>query len=95
MASCHFCGGGLEIVGRVMKKDVCPSCGRDLHCCVQCRFHDPGYHNQCREPKAEMVHDRDRVNFCDYFEFMGAAADGAPSDRDQARRTLDDLFKKG
>jgi len=93
MPLCAFCGQALEPRQRTLFKDVCPACRRDLHCCLQCRFHDPAYHNQCREPKAHMVIDRDRANRCDEFEFRGRA--GAGSDpRGQARQALDDLFKK-
>ena len=94
MPFCHFCGDRVEITGRVMRKDVCANCGRDLHCCLQCRFHDPGRHNQCREPKSDMVRDRDKVNTCDYFEFAGGEQKGGESEKDRARRRLDDLFKK-
>jgi hypothetical protein len=93
MARCCFCQQELALVGRVMMKDMCPSCGRDLHCCKQCRFHDPGYHNQCREPKADMARERDKANLCDYFEFRGASPD-AGSGQSEARKKLEDLFRK-
>ena len=95
MARCYFCGGEVPIEGRVMRKDACPHCRRDLHACVQCRFHDPGRHNRCREPKAEMVAERERANQCDYFEWAGARAGGRGPDPGAARRRLEDLFKKG
>ncbi len=94
MPECFFCRGEIEIKTRVMRKDVCPHCGRDLHCCLQCRFHDTGFHNQCREPKAEMVRDRDRANLCDYFEFQGARGGEETSQKDEAKKRLDDLFRK-
>lgn len=72
MSVCYFCKKALDIRERVMRKDVCPACGKDLRCCVQCRFHDPGYHNQCREPKAGMVREREKANLCDYFSWSGA-----------------------
>jgi hypothetical protein len=94
MPLCAFCGHVIEPRDRVLRKDTCPACCRDLHCCRQCRFHDPAYHNQCREPKTDMVSDRERANLCDYFEFRGRAAAPAPDPRGQARRALDDLFRK-
>jgi hypothetical protein len=93
MPRCFFCNREVPVTGRVMRKDACPSCGRDLHCCRQCRFHDPAYHNQCREPKAEMVRERDKANVCDYFEFAGARGGPGP-DPDAAHRRLEDLFRK-
>ena len=39
-----------------------------MHCCRNCRFYDPAYHNQCREPQAERQVDKERGNFCEYFD---------------------------
>jgi hypothetical protein len=55
--------------------------------------------NRCREPNAEWVTDRERANFCEFFQLAdvphgGAAAGKAALDRAaEARRKLDDLFK--
>lgn len=95
MPVCFFCGKDLELTGRVMKNDTCPSCKGDLHACVQCRFHDPAYHNECVEPKSEMVRDRDKSNSCGYFEIGAKKVSGEyENGRDKARNALDDLFKK-
>lgn len=94
MKRCHFCGSELDMEGRVGRRDQCPFCGRDLHICLNCRFYDPGAYNQCHEPQAERVVDKERSNFCDYFSFREA---GAPDDRKghkNARDTLEKLFKK-
>jgi len=91
MPTCYFCRREIAVVGRVIRKDVCPACGRDLHACVQCRFYDPGYHNKCREPKAGMVRERERANVCDYFEI--APDRPAGEDVNDAKRKLEALFK--
>ncbi len=94
MSACHFCHTALDPKMRVVRESVCPNCQRDLHACVQCRHYDRNVHNQCREPQAEWVTDRDRRNFCDYFSLNSAVATGAKSDRAQTARTkLDQLFK--
>lgn len=97
MYRCYFCNGELEFKDKVMRKDTCTHCGRDLHCCLQCRFYDPSYHNDCREPQAEMVRDRDKANMCDFFRFCGAGTsgeDGEEDAREKAKKELDRLFKK-
>ena len=43
-------------------------CDGDLHYCRNCRFFDPGKHNQCAETQAEWVSEKERANFRDYFE---------------------------
>lgn len=91
---CHGCGTEIQVEGRVARSDECPSCARPLHCCRNCRFHDPTAHNQCREPQAEWVADRESANFCDYFEPSAGGGAGIAEDRStEARRKLDDLFK--
>jgi len=97
MYKCYFCNGELDIKEKVMRKDTCPHCGRDLHCCLQCRFYDPSYHNDCREPQAEMVRDRQKANMCDFFQFSGAestAKNVEEESREKAKKELDRLFKK-
>ena len=93
---CFACNESSEIAAgeRVGFRDTCDRCGADLHACRSCQHHDPGAHNECREPNTEWVSDRERSNHCEYF---------APSDRGggevaeaeaKARSRLNDLFKK-
>ncbi len=49
------------------RSDECPLCHADLHVCKACDFYESGAHNDCRESSAEMVTDKERANFCDYF----------------------------
>jgi len=96
MSACHFCGAALEPKSRVLKDAECPSCGRDLHACVQCRFFDRSAHNMCRETNAEWVTDREKRNYCDYFTLNPAPAKGGVTSKDRAsaaRSKLDQLFK--
>jgi len=94
MSACHFCGKTLDSKMRVVREAECPGCGRDLHACVQCRHYDRHAHNQCREPQAEWVTDRERRNFCDYFSLHPSGQPGARADRaPSARSKLDALFK--
>jgi hypothetical protein len=96
MSACHFCGASLDPKMRIVRDTACPSCGRDLHACVQCRHYDRYAHNQCREPNAEWVTDRERRNFCDYFGLnpVGGKGAGVPDREKSARSKLDSLFQK-
>jgi hypothetical protein len=94
VSACHFCGTSIEPKMRVTRETACLSCGRDLHACVQCRHYDRHAHNQCREPQAEWVTDREKRNFCDYFSLHPIGQAGARPNRAQsARSKLDSLFK--
>lgn len=46
----------------------CPACRADLHVCRLCAFYDPRVSNSCREPVADAVKDKERANFCGYFQ---------------------------
>jgi len=70
---CSNCGKELPkdivINGRVSRGDTCPFCHSYLKCCLNCTFYSPGYHNDCREPQAELVADKRSANFCEYFKY--------------------------
>ena len=54
------------------RSDVCAGCSKDARVCLNCRFHDPGSYNECRETIAERIVDKERANFCDHFKPKGA-----------------------
>jgi hypothetical protein len=94
MKKCHRCLKELEIRVPVGRKDVCPACGFDLRCCLNCAFHAAGAYNDCKEPQAERVIEKERSNFCDYFVFRDAAAGLRGKDGgDSAKAKLQSLFK--
>jgi hypothetical protein len=92
---CWKCSEEIKPRERIEIHADCTRCGAALHCCRNCRFYDPEYHNQCREPMAERVVDKERFNFCEYFapatDFRGAERSVAKSD---ARAKLEALFRR-
>ncbi|RMF61862.1 MAG: hypothetical protein D6743_12975 [Calditrichaeota bacterium] len=91
--SCYACGTKLSFSQKPRREETCPNCHAYVHCCRNCRFYDPGAHNQCREPQAEWVKDKEMANFCAFFEFRGGGEKGSTR-REEARKKLDELFKK-
>ena len=92
-ATCHSCKKELDITANeVGRRDECPFCSSDLRVCLNCKFYDPSMYNECREPNAERVLEKDRSNYCDYFSIGSEAADSKPP-ADDAKKKLDDLFK--
>ena len=92
---CYHCQKPVE--GKVSFRDECLHCQADLHICLNCRFYDPSFYNECKESLAERVKEKDRNNRCEYFAF---ATNGAQkkSALDQKREDLlksaEALFKK-
>ena len=94
---CFKCSKQLEldISKKVGRRDDCPSCGQDLHVCLNCKHYDRSVYNECHESQAERVLDKDRSNFCDYFSFNESSSPIQKQDETKAHlKSLDDLFKK-
>jgi hypothetical protein len=95
MKICHACKRSLVIQSSIGRRDECPFCGADLHCCFNCRFYDRTAPKQCKEPVAEAVKEKTKANFCDYFVFVESSGSGSlDTGAETARRALNDLFKK-
>ncbi|MGH7821746.1 MAG: hypothetical protein ACREQ9_18440 [Candidatus Binatia bacterium] len=95
MRACYRCGTATALE-RVGVREVCETCSAYLHCCRNCDHYLPGAHNDCREPNAELVADKESGNFCDFFRFVAERKAAGGGKADDARRRLDALFgKKG
>jgi hypothetical protein len=100
MKACHHCGTELALSGPVGRTQGCPTCYSDLKCCLNCGLFDPGVSQQCREPQVELVGDKAKANFCEFFVFSETSGlgrlggDDASVSRDRARSALEALFKK-
>ena len=91
---CFKCGFEIELTDKVYRQETCPKCASWVHCCYNCRFYDPLAYHQCREPEARFVKEKDIANFCNYFEPRSGPFKGDASKADEARRKLEELFKK-
>ena len=75
------------------RRAECLSCHAELHVCRMCRFYDPHVAKACREPVAEWLQDKERANFCDYFQARpGAFVAADDSAARSAKARLDALF---
>lgn len=96
---CWKCGKDLSYYANsvISRSEGCPACGADIRSCKNCKFYEPGAHYDCHETVDELVQDKERGNFCDYFSLNPKAAskaDGAsgPSAAEKARSAFDSLF---
>jgi hypothetical protein len=90
---CYRCGTPFD-GERVPVRAVCPRCSAFLHCCRNCDFYAPGLANDCREPRAERVADKEQGNFCDWFRSGARKRPADAPSSGSARDALDALFKK-
>lgn len=91
---CYRCGESLASLSLPLtRQDLCPSCGNYLHVCRMCRHYDPGVPEQCREDDAEEVTDKEKANFCEWFEPEGGRLDAREKSAAQkAEQQLAALF---
>lgn len=74
-------------------RDSCDRCHADLRACTNCTHHDASAYNECREPSAERILDRERANRCEWFRPASASA-SAEEAQQAALSGLEALFKK-
>lgn len=93
---CWQCGASLANLSLPFTRhDECRCCRASLHACKLCRFYDIAVAKHCREPVAEEVRDKTRVNYCDYFEPRPAAYAAQSGEAEAAKGKLDALFGGG
>ncbi|MGH8373376.1 MAG: hypothetical protein ACRETO_11695 [Gammaproteobacteria bacterium] len=91
---CWKCGATLKDVPMPLSRlSECLTCHAELYVCRMCVFHDSRLRQGCREERAEHVQEKERANFCDYFQPAQDAF--KPVDRngnETARSQLNALF---
>lgn len=94
--TCYSCHNEIKLEGRISRTEECPSCGADIHCCLNCINYDTTAHNRCRESQAEWVSDRERANFCDYFNpnILAGKDQSRGAAIKEGRNAFENLFKK-
>ena len=91
---CFNCKKELQFKeAKVGLREECLHCGADVHACKNCEFYDPKAYNECRESSADVVREKDRANFCDYFQITtrGAMAEDPAA---KLRAAAEAWFKK-
>ncbi len=88
--NCAFCHKEIAET-KIHIRDECHFCSRDLHICLHCEFYDANAYRQCRESVRELVQDKERANYSDFFCLStGEAAKAGLGNK--AFEKLNDLF---
>lgn len=93
---CYRCGWTYPRNEQPGRSETCPQCRSDLRVCLNCTHFDRRAAQQCREKRAEPVHDKELGTYCEYFDlhkrvWAGIATDAASSNRESSAR---DALKK-
>lgn len=96
MYKCIKCSNEISITETksIPRNTSCDNCTTDIRSCIFCRFYDQSKHNECSEPSADRVVDKEKANFCDYYEFnTSQKVLGKNNNKSDALKKLADLFK--
>lgn len=90
---CFNCNKEMTFHGLIGRREECPHCRSDVHVCKNCEHYDPKVYNECRETAADVVREKDRANFCDYFTPRKGGT-GAVDKKAALLAAAEALFKK-
>ncbi|NGX56228.1 MAG: hypothetical protein K1060chlam5_00465 [Candidatus Anoxychlamydiales bacterium] len=66
---CFKCKKQIDLQNKKIGfKDYCDYCDFDLHICKNCKNYSIGKPNDCYIPNIDIVLDKEKNNFCEYFE---------------------------
>ncbi len=86
---CWSCSRVWEFNPPMARSESCDKCGWDARVCLNCRFYDKSAYRECVEEQAELVKDKDKRNFCTWFE---PALNQLLSSQSPSVNPLDSLF---
>ena len=94
---CWRCGTALKPDQLpVNRLEQCHHCHADLYVCRLCRSWNPRYTSKCSHDHADPPLDRERANFCQYFNPAAGVFRNAGAPPGEAARTdLEALFGAG
>ena len=77
---CYKCDHTLDLSedSKIYRSDECDKCSANIHCCKMCVFYDEHSYNECREPIAQRIVDKENANFCDNYKLK---AGGDPKEK--------------
>lgn len=87
--TCWSCGNCWEFSPPLARGELCHGCRRDAKVCLNCKFYDRHANGECLESQAELVKDKEKSNFCDWFD---ANDENRSSGAQSSSNPLDALF---
>lgn len=83
---------GHDVGQKVFRTEECPHCQAPIRCCQMCKHYSPKDYNECHEPVAERILEKEKSNFCEFYVLAGDINKG-PS-KSSLVDSANSLFKK-
>jgi hypothetical protein len=90
---CFHCQKEINLSEKPGFRAECPFCSNDLHICKNCNFYDEKSYNECKESSADRIVDKEKANFCEYFQVAENSIANPNTEKDEALKALEALFK--
>jgi len=90
--TCWNCGRDLTKAD-YGRESRCLGCDKPTRACRNCRNFAPGRPNDCLEPMAEALLDKEKANFCERFDPTDRPLAQTKSDSSDLLKQAEDLFK--
>lgn len=94
MSHCYKCQREISVGTYLPRHELCPFCSSALHCCFNCLYYDEFSPNKCSEAAADWVPDKEKANFCAFFESRQPQILKREMETDKARAYWESLWKK-
>jgi hypothetical protein len=95
MKKCHHCGTLWQgFRGQPRAREVCESCGKYLHACVNCHYLDRRVTSACTLKDTAYVGSRVALNYCEEFRMLDSSLRAREEKVLSARQAWEDLFRR-
>ncbi len=91
---CFSCQTQLDFEDKVGFRSECSQCMADVHVCKNCEFYDPKVYNECRETSADVIREKERSNYCEFFKPRPLAGAKETTSKDDLKAAAEALFRK-
>ncbi|MDP7321344.1 MAG: hypothetical protein QF441_12080 [Bacteriovoracaceae bacterium] len=91
---CYNCSHLIELLNaeNIPRSEECPKCYSNVRSCRMCHFYDINAYNECKEPMAERIIDKEKANYCDYYKI--GINNNSDAIKNDALAQANALFKK-
>lgn len=68
--ACYKCNTELQLdqASNISRSEECSKCYSNIRSCMMCTFYSTSSYNECKEPTADRILEKEKANFCDHYK---------------------------